>query len=88
MAAKRMLAQSLAREVGPKGVHVAHVVLDGPVDTPFVRQLVGDSEFETMRAQGRLIQPDDVAATYWMLHTQPRSAWSHEIDLRPFCERF
>ena len=88
MAAKRALAQSLARELGPSGVHVAHVVIDGPIDTPFVAQILGESAFTALRAKGGLLQPDDIADAYWMLHKQPRSAWTFELDLRPFCERW
>ena len=88
MAAKRMLAQSLARELGPQGVHVAHAIVDGPIDTPFVRQLVGEGAFAALGAKGGLLRPDDIAESYWMLHMQPRSAWTHELDLRPHCERW
>lgn len=88
MGAKRMLAQSLARELGPKGVHVAHVVVDGPIDTPFVRELVGEVAFLALREKGGLLEPDAIAAAYWALHEQPRAAWTHEMDLRPFCEKW
>mmetsp|Transcript_12405 Transcript_12405/g.43836 ORF Transcript_12405/g.43836 Transcript_12405/m.43836 type:complete len:118 (+) Transcript_12405:341-694(+) len=87
MAAKRMLAQSLAREVGPRGVHVAHVIIDGPVDTPFVRQLLGDG-YDALKARGGVIEPDAIAETYWNLHQQPRSCWTFELDVRPFSEKF
>mmetsp|Transcript_14461 Transcript_14461/g.20557 ORF Transcript_14461/g.20557 Transcript_14461/m.20557 type:complete len:119 (+) Transcript_14461:2-358(+) len=88
MSAKRMLAQSLARELGPSGVHVVHVVLDGPVDTTFVRNLIGEERYSALKARGGLIEPDAVAAAYWNLHEQPPSAWTHEMDLRPFCEKW
>mmetsp|Transcript_21728 Transcript_21728/g.35864 ORF Transcript_21728/g.35864 Transcript_21728/m.35864 type:complete len:232 (-) Transcript_21728:328-1023(-) len=88
MSAKRSLAQSLARELGAKGVHVAHVVIDGPIDTPFVRQILGDTKYASMREQGGLIDPDAIAAAYWSLHEQKPSAWTHEMDLRPYSERF
>ena len=88
MSAKRMLAQSLARELGPQGVHVAHVVVDGPIDTPFVRGVIGDAEFEARRDNGGLLEPDAIAQAYWALHKQPRAAWTHEMDLRPYCEQF
>ena len=88
MAAKRMLAQSLARELGPRGVHVAHCVIDGPIDTPFVEAIVGAEAFARLRAAGGLLAPADIAETYWALHAQPASAWTHELDLRPHCERF
>ena len=83
-----MLAQSLARELGPMGVHVGHVVIDGPIDTPFVAQLVGDATFSSMRTKGALLKPDDIADAYLALHLQPKSAWTHELDLRPFAEKF
>lgn len=86
MHAKRALAQSLSRELGPKGVHVCHVVIDGPIDTPFVRSVVGDSVFEALRAKGGLLDPDAIAEHYWALHQQPPCAWTHESDLRPHCE--
>ena len=88
MHAKRALAQSLARELGPRGVHVAHVVIDGPVDTPFVRELVGEAEAVRMAERGALIEPSAIAESYWALHAQPRTAWTHELDLRPYCEKF
>ncbi len=80
----RMLAQSMARELQPQNIHVAHVVIDGPIDTEFVR-----GSFPDM-VQGRpadgLLAPDDIAENYWNLHTQKRSAWTHELDLRPWVE--
>jgi len=83
-AALRALAQSMARELGPKGIHVAHTIIDGPIDMPWIRenfpQLV-----ESRPADG-LLAPDDIAESYWMLHQQPRSAWTHELDLRPWVE--
>ena len=85
----RALAQSMARELGPKNIHVAHLVIDAGVDTAFVRDL--------LKSQGRdpdkmpadtLMNPESVAETYWMLAHQPRDAWTFEIDLRPFGERW
>jgi NAD(P)-dependent dehydrogenase (short-subunit alcohol dehydrogenase family) len=83
-AALRAMAQSLAREVGPKGVHVAHVVIDGAIDGVFTRQMRDD--VEGLLARDEILKPDDIAANYVWLHNQPRSAWSHEIDLRPHSE--
>ena len=80
----RALAQSLARELGPKGIHVAHVVIDGPIDTRFVRERFPDM-VAALPADG-LLAPDDIAENYLMLHQQPKSAWSHELDLRPWAE--
>lgn len=85
-AALRMLAQSMARELGPQNIHVAHVVIDGGIDTEFVRGLRPD--FESLKAQDGVLLPAAVADAYVMLHRQPRSAWTHELDLRPWMEPF
>jgi NAD(P)-dependent dehydrogenase (short-subunit alcohol dehydrogenase family) len=85
-AALRMLAQSMARELGPKGIHVAHVVIDGPIDTAFIKERHPD--FDRAKAADLLLSPDAIAANYVMLHCQHRSAWTHELDLRPWGERF
>ncbi|MFN5630780.1 MAG: SDR family oxidoreductase [Sphingomonadales bacterium] len=85
-AALRMLAQSMARELGPQGIHVAHVVIDGGIDTEFVRGL--RSDFEEAKAHDLVLSPDAIAAQYVMLHKQHRSAWTHELDLRPWGEKF
>lgn len=80
----RALVQSLARELGPEGVHVAHVVIDGAVDGTFIRSIRG--EVDDLLARDAILKPADVAATYVHLHRQPRSAWTHELDLRPWSE--
>jgi NAD(P)-dependent dehydrogenase (short-subunit alcohol dehydrogenase family) len=85
-AALRMLAQSMARELGPKGIHIAHVVIDGGIDTDFVRGLRPD--FDSLKAQDGVLSPDAIAASYVALHNQHRSAWTHELDLRPWMEAF
>jgi NAD(P)-dependent dehydrogenase (short-subunit alcohol dehydrogenase family) len=85
-AALRMLAQSMARELGPQGIHVAHVVIDGGIDTEFVRGLRPD--FEEAKAHDLVLSPAAIAAQYVMLHKQHRSAWTHELDLRPWGEKF
>jgi len=85
--ALRALAQSMARELGPQGIHVAHILIDGGIDTPFVRGLWGDKAEELSKADG-LLKPDDIAANYVHLHRQPRSAWTHELDLRPYMEKW
>ena len=85
-AALRMLAQSMARELGPQGIHVAHVVIDGGIDTDFVRGLRPD--FDELKARDGVLSPDAIAAQYVMLHKQHRSAWTHELDLRPWMEPF
>ncbi len=82
--ALRALAQSMARELGPEGIHVAHVVVDGPIDMPWIRENFPD--LVKSRPADGLLSPDAMAETYWMLHRQPRSAWTHEIDLRPWVE--
>ncbi|MDB5957104.1 SDR family oxidoreductase [Ramlibacter sp.] len=85
-AALRALAQSLARELGPRGIHVAHVVVDGGIDTAFIRD--NFPERYALKEQDGIVNPDHIAETYWMLHTQPRDAWTHELDLRPWMEKF
>jgi NAD(P)-dependent dehydrogenase (short-subunit alcohol dehydrogenase family) len=80
----RSLAQSMAREFGKQGLHVVHPVIDGPIDTPFVRERFPD--LVASRPADGLLAPDDIADTYWMLHCQKRSAWTFELDLRPWLE--
>ncbi|MEO8544365.1 MAG: SDR family oxidoreductase [Burkholderiaceae bacterium] len=84
--ALRALAQSMARELGPQGVHVAHVVIDGAIDTAFIRD--NFPERYALKAQDGILNPDHIADQYWMLHRQPRDAWTHELDLRPWIEKF
>jgi hypothetical protein len=85
----RAVAQSMARELGPKNIHVAHLIIDAGVDTAFVR--------ERIRARGSdpdalppdtLMEPESVAEAYWYLHSQQRDGWTHELDLRPFAEKW
>lgn len=83
-AALRTLAQALAREYGPQGVHVGHVVVDGAIDGERLRTLL-PAHLEKLGKDGSL-DPDAIAEAFWQLHVQPRSAWTHEIDLRPFKE--
>lgn len=87
----RSLAQSMARELGPQNIHVAHLVIDAGVDTAWVRdriaQAKGAEAVETMLPD-TLMNPESIAETYWQLHRQPRDAWTHEIDLRPYGERW
>jgi NAD(P)-dependent dehydrogenase (short-subunit alcohol dehydrogenase family) len=78
----RILAQSMAREFGPKGVHVAHVVIDGQIDSPRVRARLAGRDPLTF------LNPAAIAEAYWGLYAQDASAWSHEIDLRPSVEKF
>lgn len=84
--ALRALAQSMAREFGPQGIHVAHVVVDGLIDNPNTRQMFPEL-FEN-RPEDGVINPAELAEIYWNLHQQPRSAWSFEIDARPYSEKF
>ena len=80
----RAVAQSMARELGPQGIHVAHVVIDGAVDGVFTRE--NRTDVEGLLAGDEILKPEDIAAAYVNLHKQPRSAWTHEIDLRPWRE--
>ncbi|MEO1250776.1 MAG: SDR family oxidoreductase [Pseudomonadota bacterium] len=84
--ALRALAQSMARELGPKNIHVAHVVIDGAIDTEFIRGLVPNAE--ALKKDDALLSPDAIAENYVMLHKQPRTAWTHELDLRPWREKW
>ncbi|MGB8338706.1 MAG: SDR family oxidoreductase [Burkholderiales bacterium] len=84
--ALRALAQSMARELGPRGIHVAHSIIDGAIDTAFIRD--NFPERYALKAQDGILNPDHIADAYWMLHTQPRDAWTHELDLRPYMEKF
>ncbi|RYF43744.1 MAG: SDR family oxidoreductase [Comamonadaceae bacterium] len=84
--ALRALAQSMARELGPRGIHVAHVVIDGAIDTAFIRD--NFPERYALKDQDGILNPDHIADSYWMLHSQPRDAWTHELDLRPYLEKF
>jgi NAD(P)-dependent dehydrogenase (short-subunit alcohol dehydrogenase family) len=78
----RALAQSMARELGPRGIHVAHVVIDGQIDTPSFRAMAPDRAAETA------LSPDAIAETYWQLHVQDPTCWTFELDIRPRTERF
>ena len=80
----RALAQSLARELGPKGVHVAHVVIDGAIDGAFIRSVMPDAAEKLKREE--ILAPDEIARNYVWLHRQGRSAWTFELDLRPWKE--
>ena len=87
----RAVAQSMARELGPQNIHVAHLVIDSGVDTAFVRERIraaqGDEAVENLPPD-RLMNPSSIAETYWQLHTQPRDAWTHELDIRPYGEKW
>ncbi len=81
----RATAQAMARELGPQNIHVAHLVIDSGVDTAWVRERMGASKD---LPPDLLMDPASIAETYWMLHNQPRDAWTHELDLRPFGENW
>lgn len=82
----RALAQSMARELGPLNIHVAHVVVDGAIDTDFIRDSF--PERYALKDQDGILNPDHIADNYWHLHRQPRDAWTFELDLRPWTERW
>jgi len=84
--ALRALAQSMARELGPRNIHVAHVVVDGAIDTDFIK--TNFPERYAMKDQDGILNPDHIADNYWHLHIQPRDSWTHELDLRPWIERW
>lgn len=87
----RAVAQSMARELGPQGIHVAHLVIDAGVDTAFVRERLRERGGEATLANlgpDVLMNPASIAETYWMLHNQPRDAWTFELDLRPYGEKW
>ncbi|WP_458238244.1 SDR family oxidoreductase [Pseudomonas sp. P5_A2_2] len=82
----RALAQSMARELGPMNIHVAHVVVDGAIDTDFIRESF--PEKYATKDQDGILDPEHIAENYWYLHSQPRDAWTFELDLRPWSERW
>jgi NAD(P)-dependent dehydrogenase (short-subunit alcohol dehydrogenase family) len=82
----RALAQSMARELGPMNIHVAHVVVDGAIDTDFIR--TSFPEKYALKDQDGILDPEHIAENYWFLHNQPRDAWTFELDLRPWNERW
>jgi NAD(P)-dependent dehydrogenase (short-subunit alcohol dehydrogenase family) len=85
----RAVAQSMARELGPKNIHVAHLVIDAGVDTAFVRERIrqrGGEEALAKLPPDQLMNPQSIAETYWQLYNQPRDAWTFELDLRPYRE--
>ena len=87
----RLMAQAMARELGPKGLHVAHLVIDAGVETDFVKERIkqayGEDALESIPEDG-LMQPASIAQAYWALHAQSRDAWTHEMDLRPYAEKW
>ena len=93
----RMVAQSCAREYGPKGIHIAHIVIDGPIDGEFIRNLMKRNNNNKINNdtfgdrnnglnENGLMKPDDIAENYWNIYKQNKSAWTFEMDLRPYSE--
>lgn len=84
--ALRALAQSMARELGPRGIHVAQIIVDGAIDTEFIRE--NFPERYKLKERDGILNPEHIADAYWTLHQQPRDAWTHEMDLRPWMEEW
>ncbi|KAH6959949.1 hypothetical protein BKA56DRAFT_599944 [Ilyonectria sp. MPI-CAGE-AT-0026] len=87
MFAQRALGQSLAREFGPKGVHVALAVIDSGIDGPRMRAMLGEDAKKAVE-EDKVMSPDAIAESHWHLHAQHRSSWTQELDLRPWQEKF
>ncbi|MCI5045579.1 MAG: SDR family oxidoreductase [Aquisalinus sp.] len=84
--ALRALAQTMARELGPVNIHVAHAVIDGMIDSAFIRENI--PQVDQLREENKILNPEHIAEQYWQLHKQPRTAWTHELDLRPWSEKW
>ena len=87
----RAVAQSMARELGPKNIHVAHLIIDAGVDTAFVRERIrarGGEQALANLAEDQLMHPDSIADAYWYLHNQKPDGWTFELDIRPFMEKW
>ena len=84
--ALRALSQSMARELGPDGIHVAHMIIDGAIDTPWIKENFPDRY--ALKEKDGILSPAKIAETYWNVHSQDRSAWTQELDLRPYLEKF
>lgn len=84
--ALRAVAQSIARELGPLGIHVAHFIIDGAIDTAFIEENFPDRY--ALKEKDGILVPEEIAEAYWSIHIQHRSAWTHELDLRPYMETF
>ena len=84
--ALRALSQSMARELGPLGIHVAHVIVDGAIDTKFIQDMF--PERYAKKDQDGILNPDHIAENYWLIHKQPRDAWTFEHEIRPFGEKW
>jgi NAD(P)-dependent dehydrogenase (short-subunit alcohol dehydrogenase family) len=84
----RAVAQSMARELGPQNIHVAHLIIDSGVDTAWVRQRIAAAGGPAEPEPDQLMNPASIAEAYWRLHRQPRDGWTHELDIRPYRESF
>ncbi len=84
--ALRALSQSVARELGPEGIHVSHFISDGAIDTVFIKENFPDRY--ALKEKDGILSPEKIADSYWFVHSQHRSAWTHELDLRPYMETF
>ena len=84
--ALRALSQSMARELGPVGIHVAHFIIDGAIDTAFIKENFPD--IYALKEKDGILQPSAIADAYWFVQTQEKNAWTHELDLRPYMEKF
>ena len=82
----RALAQSMARELGPQNIHVAHIVIDAAVDTAWINENFPDAA--ALKENNGIVHPDDLADNYVMLHEQPANCWTFELDVRPWMERW
>lgn len=82
--ALRALAQSMARELWPKGIHVAHPIIDGAIDTEWIRE--NFPQRYALKDREGIVNPEHIADLYWQIHQQPRDAWTHETELRPWIE--
>jgi NAD(P)-dependent dehydrogenase (short-subunit alcohol dehydrogenase family) len=82
--ALRALAQSMSRELGPQGIHVAHTIIDGAIDTAFIRE--NFPQRYALKSRDGILNPEHIADAYWQLHCQPRDTWTFELDLRPWIE--
>lgn len=83
----KALAQAMARELGPKNIHVAHLVIDSAVDTPWIRERFGE-RFDALKENDGVMNPESIGKAYVSIHNQPRDAWTFEMDLRPYSEKW
>ncbi|KRX07409.1 Insulin-like growth factor binding protein, N-terminal [Pseudocohnilembus persalinus] len=84
----RSIAQSMSKELGPQGIHVAHIIVDGGIDSPFIREQFKDKLKDINEKENYLLNPDDIAKVYYDIYKQKKSAWTFEIDVRPYTEKW